>query len=306
MYPVSSKLKIVILGYIVRGPYGGLVWHHLQYVLGLKKSGHEVLFLEDSDDYPGCSNPYTAELTTDPSYGLQFIKNVFDHFDMKNNWAYCDSHTGNWHGLSSQKVFSFCNSADIVLNISAVNPLRNWWSKIPNRILIDTDPVFTQIRHLTKASDNDIAKHHTAFFSFGENFGKPGCTIPNDGFNWKPTRQPVFLNAWKFAIPTRNAKWTTVMQWDSYKEQVFNGQVFGMKSLSFRQFENIPHLLPHESFELALGNSKTVSLTLKEKGWAVISSLTTTKTPCTYQSYLQQSKAEFSIAMQGYVEDRAG
>jgi hypothetical protein len=41
-------MRIVVSGYIVRGPYGGLVWHHLQYVLGLKKLGHEVLFLEDS------------------------------------------------------------------------------------------------------------------------------------------------------------------------------------------------------------------------------------------------------------------
>ena len=26
-------MKILILGYIVRGPLGGLAWHHLQYVI---------------------------------------------------------------------------------------------------------------------------------------------------------------------------------------------------------------------------------------------------------------------------------
>jgi hypothetical protein len=26
----NSRLRIVLLGYIVRGPLGGLVWHHLQ------------------------------------------------------------------------------------------------------------------------------------------------------------------------------------------------------------------------------------------------------------------------------------
>lgn len=36
---------------MVRGPLGGLIWHHLQYVLGLAKLGHDVYFLEDSDDW---------------------------------------------------------------------------------------------------------------------------------------------------------------------------------------------------------------------------------------------------------------
>lgn len=45
----SGSLRIVVLGYIVRGPIGGLAWHHLQYVLGLSQLGHDVYFFEDSD-----------------------------------------------------------------------------------------------------------------------------------------------------------------------------------------------------------------------------------------------------------------
>ena len=48
---MKDKPKIVVLGYIVRGPLGGLVWHHFQYVLGLVKMGYDVLFLEDSEEY---------------------------------------------------------------------------------------------------------------------------------------------------------------------------------------------------------------------------------------------------------------
>ena len=59
-------MRIVVLGYIIRGPLGGLTWnHHLQYVSGFKKMGHEVLFLEDSDDFPDCYNPETFELGMD-------------------------------------------------------------------------------------------------------------------------------------------------------------------------------------------------------------------------------------------------
>ena len=45
-------MNIIVLGYIVRGPIGGLAWHYLQYVLGLTHLGHNVYFFEDSDDYP--------------------------------------------------------------------------------------------------------------------------------------------------------------------------------------------------------------------------------------------------------------
>ena len=87
-----SRLKIVILGYIVRGPIGGMAWHHLQYVLGLKQLGHEVLFLEESDEYPSCYDPSTHQVDTDPTYGVQFTKQAFDRLDLGAHWAYYDAH----------------------------------------------------------------------------------------------------------------------------------------------------------------------------------------------------------------------
>ena len=33
-----DRLRIIVLGYIVRGPMGGMAWHHLQYVMGLAGS----------------------------------------------------------------------------------------------------------------------------------------------------------------------------------------------------------------------------------------------------------------------------
>ena len=50
----SRRLRIVLLGYVVRGPLAGPTWHHLQYLLGLRELGHDVWYLEDSTDYPFC------------------------------------------------------------------------------------------------------------------------------------------------------------------------------------------------------------------------------------------------------------
>jgi hypothetical protein len=298
-------MRIVILGYVIRGPLGGASWHFLQYVLGFKLLGHEVLFLEDSDNYPSCYNPDTYQTTTDPLYGINFIDNLFAKHDIKNNWAYYDEHTNQWFGQSKKNVIDFCKTADVILNIANMNPLRDWWIKIPNRILLDTDPAFTQIRHLEEERTRSFAEHHTHFFSFGENFGKPGCKMPDDGFKWLPTRQPVIIDEWKVAPPQPHGRWTTVMLWDSYKERQYNNLSFGMKSASFDEYFHLPQMTS-ESFELAIGSSTAPRQKLAEAGWHLSDSSTIAVSPESFQQYFSQSKGEWSIAKQGYIVSNSG
>lgn len=301
----TNTLRIVAAGYIIGGPLGGLVWHHLQYILGLKKMGHEVIFLEDSNDYPSCYNPVTYTLSQDPSYGIHFIKQVFSQFGMQDSWAYYHAHSDSWYGMPEKAVKNFCHTADLFLNLSGVNPLREFLQKIPVRAFIDTDPAFTQIRHLTDQDAADLAKKHNCFFSFGENFGQPFCTMPDDNFPWRPTRQPIVPEIWKALIGNQRAKWTTVMQWDSYKIKEYNGIVYGMKSASFEPYLELPQFID-ESFEIAMGSETAPNSKLSSLGWIIEDPLKITKTPETYQQYILSSKGEWSIAKQGYVITRSG
>src|SRR5438445_2791808 len=88
----DGRLRVIVLGYIVRGPLGGLAWHHLQYVRGLADLGHDVLFFESSEDYPACYDPDADIVGDDPSYGLAFAKAAFDRLLMSERWAYFDQH----------------------------------------------------------------------------------------------------------------------------------------------------------------------------------------------------------------------
>ena len=45
---------------------------------------------------------------------------------------------------------------------------------------------------------------------------------------------------------------------------------------------------------------------LCENGWHLVDPLAVTRDPWTYQSYIENSKAEFSVAKQGYVVSRCG
>ncbi|HEY8599557.1 MAG TPA: hypothetical protein VIL85_14055 [Thermomicrobiales bacterium] len=301
----TSRLRIVVLGYIVRGPWGGMAWHHLQYVLGLARLGHDVLFLEDSDDYPSCYDPDREMLDTDPAYGLRFASRAFDAVGLGDRWTYYDAHTDRWFGVPGRVAREHCRNADLVLNLSGVNPLRPWTRDIACRVFVDTDPGFTQIRHLTDPSARSRAALHTTFFTFGERVGREGCAVPDDGFPWQPTRQPIVMEAWPVTPGNPTGRFTTVMQWDSYPAREFAGRHFGMKSASFGAYLELPALVGN-IFELAIGSATVPRDLLQDKGWMVRDPLPVTRDLWTYQRFIQRSKGEFTVAKHGYVMSHSG
>ena len=283
----------------------GMTWHYLQYCLGLKKLGHDVFYYEDSGDSEYCCyNPEKDTTDSNPAYGLNYASTIFETFGLKNNWAYFDKHTNVFYGTGEHQAKKIISESDVMINISIANPIRSWLEKIPAKILIDTDPVFTQIRNLSDPKRNALCSSHNYFFTFGENFGNKDCLIPDDGFNWKPTRQPIDLDAWEVSQQTPDKKWTTIMQWDSYNEQSFEGRTFGMKSKSFQQFIDIPQKINTENFLLATGAAPDELL--NSHGWSVVNSLQISKTIQTYQDFITSSKGEFSVAKHGYASANSG
>jgi len=301
----TQHLRVIVLGYIVRGPLGGLAWHHLQYVIGLSKLGHDVYYFEDSDDYPSCYDPRRHVTDVNPEYGLKFTAQAFNRLGLKDHWAYYDAHTDTWHGPSGDNVVNICKSADLLLNVSGVNPLRSWSLDIPQRVMIDTDPVFTQIAHLSNLAALKRAKQHTGFLSFAQNIGSKNCLVPNDGLPWKPTRQPVVLNHWPVTSAPSEGAYTTVMQWDSYEDAEYGGVHYGMKSDSFEPVMGLP-LKTNSTLEIALGSQTAPRDQLVANGWLLRDPLAITLDPWIYQKYIQGSKGEFSVAKQGYVISNSG
>lgn len=301
----SERLRIVVLGYIVRGPLGGLAWHHLQYVMGLARLGHDVYFVEDSDDYPSCYDPVRHVVDADPSYGLRFAAESFERVGLGDRWAYHDAHTSRWSGPAGDRILGVCAATDLVVNVSGVNPLRPWLAEVPARALIDTDPVFTQIRHLTDPAARALAARHTVFLSFGENIAAGSATVPDDGLPWLPTRQPVVLDAWPLTPGPRGGRFTTVMQWESYAAREHGGRRYGMKSASFAPYLDLPARVG-SALELAIGGDSAPRALLQDKGWSIRDPLRVGRDPWSYQRYLRRSKAEFAVAKHGYVASNSG
>lgn len=302
----ADSLRILVLGYVVRCPVGGMAWHHLQYVSGLVKLGHEVLFLEDSGEAPWCCyNPVTGENGADPDYGIQFTRAAFERIGLPAIWAYRDSIGGRWFGPAKDKVRKFCADADLLINLSGANRLFDYLFDIPVRAYLDTDPLFTQIRNLQDEGRRRAAAAHTVHFSFGENIADGSSDVPDDGVIWLPTRQPVDLALWPPGVDPPKGGFTTVMQWDSYQDREHQGISYGMKSRSFAPYMALPSLVD-VPMELALGSDHAPREDLLRAGWRIRDPLAVTRSLDSYQTYLAQSQGEFSVAKHGYVAASTG
>jgi hypothetical protein len=306
MVDANGTLRIVVLGYVVGFPLGGMTWHSLQYALGLAELGHDVWLIEDSHDYETNYDPTTGEVGIDPTYGLGYAGRVLERVGLRDRWAYHHAHASRWYGPAAEQAIALCRSADLVLNVAGIHPLRPWLADVPARVFIDADPVFTQVRHLTDPAALAHAEAHTHFASFGELIGRPGCSVPDDGLPWRPTRQPVVLANWPASPGVPDGPFTTVMQWDSYAPARWEGVDHGMKSAAFEPFRTLPAAVD-ATLELALGRADDgVRGELVAAGWRLSNPQAATADPWRYQHFIRRSAAEWSVAKHGYVVSRSG
>lgn len=317
-----SKPTILVSGYVVRRPVGGLAWHYLHYVAGLARLGYDVYYIEDSEDYPCCFDPTRRigpttdgdpdrtpiafdRLGIDPTFGLNFAAAIFSKLGLANRWGYYDAHTSTWKGGCADEIRQVISSADLLLNISHSMTLRPWHMQIPARALVDTDPVFAQARHIHAPAWLDRALQHTAFFTFGENYGSADCSTPDDGLPWRPTRQPIVLDLWPVAVRPSQVRFTTVMSWKSYDAARDGGVTYGVKSDSFQEYLDLPEKAPIP-LELALEGPARIRKLLTQKGWILRDALAVTSDPWSYQKYIQQSAGEFTVAKEAYAVTSSG
>ena len=331
---MSSRLRIIVTGLIAQHPaLGGVTWDYLQYAVGLARLGHDVYYFEDSGEWPYSTDggPSGNEwVATDPTANVNYLAGVMKRFGLGEKWAYFFPTKRTWFGLSQCDRREVIKSADLLINVSGCLHRPSDYRAIQRLVYIDSDPVFTQIKLQMPRGQSKFKERfatHDVFFTFGENLAKPAsATEPH----WLPTRQPILLSEWK-STATRRETYTTVMSWTSYCPVTFRRQRYGQKDLEFKRFLDLPELAAPARFEVAMtGTQHTAWQSHKEKlspvasafvranpactprellqatGWRVVDSLRTCGDLDSYRNYIQSSKAEWSVAKNGYVKGRSG
>lgn len=307
-----SRLRIIVTGLIAQHPLGGVTWDYLQYVLGLRRLGHDTYYVEDSGEWPyalagGASgDDYQVE---DCSANVEYLTRVMSRFGLEDRWAYRCPINREWAGLSDAKRRDVIASADLLLNVSGTIPRPEDYRTISRMAFLDSDPVFTQIKLARGHQDfRTVVDAHDVHFSFGERLMDP---VPTTGHDWKPTRQPIVLDQWRTGVAHRGV-FTTVMNWASYNPAVHNGKTYGQKDLEFTRFIGLPARVAPSRLEIAARGIRHQELTaglfndLCHRGWNVVDPADVCADLDSYRNYIEESMAEWSVAKNGYVQGSPG
>ena len=303
---MPSKSAILVCGMIAADPFqGGATWAVLQYVLGFRRLGHEVLFVE----------PVPADRVTpkegsfESSANAQYFTRVCEEFGLTGAAALLLAGTTQTVGLPYDELRRRARQCDVLINISGLLADPALFDPIPRRVYLDLDPAFIQMWHAYDGVDMRFGGH-THFVTIGQQIGRPGCPVPTCGLDWIHTLQPIALDHWPAADPSaieRDA-WTTIGNWRGYGSIWHDGVQYGQKCHSMRPFFPLP-TLTSERFAPALSihpDERDDLSAMKQNRWELLDPVAVAATPQDYQRFIRGSKGEFAVAKGGYVLSRCG
>jgi hypothetical protein len=268
----------------------------LQWLRGLERLGHRILFVDYLDEY----NQST----------------VWAFQRLMCEWWYPDqcalilrSSMASLYGLSTEQVRRIAAEADalITLNVPCTREPLPLLEQVRPRILVDTDPGFTQLWVVeTDQAATDIYGEQDLYFTLGGNIGLPRCSVPTLGICWRPTYNPVILDWWSPREEITLDRFTTIAGWWDAGYHLFEGRVVGPKAEQWRKFIDLPERV-NEAVEIVLEiepDDSDISY-LQDHGWRV-ESPSVVGSPALYHDYVCASAGEFSCAKGVYVETQGG
>jgi hypothetical protein len=303
---LGSRGRVVVLHFVGQMPMAGIAWQAAHYLAGLERLGYEAWYVEDHGANP--FDPRANSVVMDCTYNVAFLRRVMERLGLARRWAYWDAINDVYHGLGRAEVRALYGSADAVLNLCGATRLRDEHMACPRRVMIDTDPVYEQIKYA--AADGEARSYldaHTHFFTYGENVGGPGWIVPLCGVKWQPTRPPVVLDFWPMAVAEAPC-FTTIATWENKGKNIaFGGASYvWSKHVNFLRFLDLPGRAK-ECLTLAmLPPSPDVEATLLGKGWRLADPRPLSADLDAYGDFIRGSRGEFTVAKDIYVRPESG
>lgn len=287
----------VVAGALANKPNsGGEAWVRLSWVLGLRRLGWDVWFVE--------------RLPSGDPEGRRFFEEVVGEFGLGGRAALLGRGGEPLCGAAEAEVAEIASEAEVLFDVSGHLGQGPILQAPRTRVYVDLDPGFTQAWHADPELDFSVAGYDR-YLTVGQNIGTASCPVPTGGIEWVPTLPPVLLGEWAPAPqPSGPLRFTTVATWRSpYGGLVIGGCEMGLKHHQFRRFAALPEQVPGARFEIALdihpGDSADLEL-LRSHGWQIVDPLEAAGTPAAFRDYVRGSGAEFSVAQGVYVEANTG
>jgi hypothetical protein len=292
-----SEPTVIVSGMIAATPgQGGAAWAVLQYLLGLRRLGCDVYFVEPLE-HPDPGRSEAARCCAE----------VLGSFGFERRWALVPARGGEPVGMSRAELRAAAGRSELLLNLSGILLDPDVLERVPVRAYLDLDPAFAQLWHAVEGVDMHLDAH-THFVSVADAIGQPGCPIPTCGRDWLPTLPPVVLDEWPVATRLERRASTTVGHWRSYGSVHHEGAHYGQKAHSLRPLVDLPRRTPGRfALALAIHPDEAADLAaLRANGWTLLDPAAVASTPDDYRRFVQGSWAEFGLAKSGYVVSGSG
>jgi hypothetical protein len=296
-------VNIAIAGGLAQRPgRGGHAWVFLQYLLGFRELGHEVLFI-DSLDKALSLDKNGEPCAVDSSAGWGYVESVMREHGLDGSYALL--HDGGCLGLSRSELARRLRASDVLLNFNGYLRDEQLLLLPDMRVFVDIDPGFGQIWAEQGLYDG-VADHHR-YATVGLRIGLES-TIPTRNKSWVPTLPPVVMSCWQPSAEFR-PYFTSVVTWRGpFAPLQFGGLRLGLRVHSLRGFANLPRLCA-VGLELALdidsADDADADL-LRNSGWHLVDPLVVASTPREYQRYVATSMGELMVAKEIYVKTKSG
>lgn len=283
---------VIVAGMLAGDPHqGGATWATLQWVLGLRALGHDVVVID-----PVPAGPIRPDVA-------DYFGRVCDRFALRGRAALVPA-GGAPHGLSSDELTTSVRRTGLLVNLSGRWRDHERVAAIPVRVYVDLDPAFTQLWH-EQGADVGL-DHHTHHVTVGAGLVGGASTLPSAGVTWRPTLPPVVLDHWPACPPPDATVLTTIANWRSYGSIDHEGTHYGQKAHAFRRLAGLPAASPVPitvAVSIHPGDDADRA-GLVAAGWRLVDPLLAAGDPDRYRSFVQRSWGELGVAKTGYVAGR--
>jgi hypothetical protein len=266
---------------------GGHLWVYLNWALGLRDLGCQVVWLELAD----AASPHERVREH-----LHTLKCRLAPYGLADAVALCSrAGTALSPGITADCVpYDAAEQADLLVDI-AYGPAA-LVAKFRRTTLLDIDPGLCQI--WVNRGQMELPPHDV-YFTIGETVGQPGARFPDCGLDWCYTPPCVAVDWWPVAASPPDAPFTTVSNWimHDYWVDDEDGGYPNDKRSGFLPFLDLPGRTARPlELALSLGAADEERADLERRGWRVVEAHDHVSSPAAYQRYIARSLGEFSCA----------
>jgi hypothetical protein len=297
---------IIVAGSLAQRPnIGGHTWVFLQYLLGFRQLGWDVLFV-DRLEPEMCVNADGDRTGLHSSVNLSYLVQVMERFGLGERWSLLYDGGTEVVGRSRADVVDMARRSALLLNVMGFLDDEEILAAAPVRAFLDIDPGFGQIWQ--QLGLHQTFQGHHRYVTIGERVGAADCPVPTCGIDWVTTKPPVELSEWP-AQPEPGSAFTTVASWrGAFGPLEYEGRTYGLRVHEFRRFFELP-ARTSTRFEVALDIDEAEVDDLKQlevNGWTLADPRAAAGDPWAYRHYVQHSAAELMVAKNLYVDTRNG